>query len=117
MMIHLAAIVSATAADILNSTRLQSIPAGGVITIEVISQFNDATNAFTLTVSLPGGGTPIEAQRVSAVNPAIAGVMDSRMSDKYRFPVTQGGHVTVTLTEIGTAIAYYRITYVGPDIP
>lgn len=116
MMIHLANIVAATTADVLNSTRLQSIPAGGVITIECIAQFNDATNAFTLTVNLPGGDTPVEAQRVSAVNPALAGVMDSRMSDKYRFPVTQGGHVVVTFTEIGTAILYYRITYVGPNI-
>lgn len=112
-MIHLADIVVATTADLLNGTRLQSLPSPGVLVCEFISQFNDATNAYDLTIELPNGDTPVNVQRVSAVNPALAGVMDSRMSDKFTFPgLAQGGHVTITLTETGTAVAYFRITFV-----
>jgi len=110
-MIHLAGLVVATTADLLNSTRLQTVPSGGFITIEVIANLNDATNNFAITISLPNGDTPVDSQQVSGVNPSLAGVMDSRMSDKYRFPVGQGGHVTITLTETGTAILYFRVTY------
>lgn len=112
-MIHLADIVVATTADLLNGTRLQSLPSPGILTCEFIADLNDASAAYDLTIELPNGDTPVNVQRVSAVNPALAGVMDSRMSDKYVFPgLAQGGHVTITLTETGTCIAYFRITFV-----
>lgn len=110
-MIHLAGIVVATTADLLNTTRLQTVPGNGVLTVEVQADLNDATNNFAITISLPDGETPVDAQQVSGVNPSLAGVIDSRMSDKYRFPIGQGGHPTITLTETGTAILTFRVTF------
>ena len=50
---------SATNADILQGTRLQTVPAGGVLTFELQSADNDATNNYTVSVQMPGGDTPL----------------------------------------------------------
>lgn len=111
-MIVLQNIVVATTADLLNSTRLQSVDRDGMMIIELIANLADATNQFTVTLQLPSGDTPVNAQLVSGVNPSLAGVMDRRMHDRYEFPVASGGHMTITFTETGTAILFYRVTFI-----
>ncbi len=111
-MIHLASIITATTADLLNSTLLQSAPSNGVMIVELIANLNDATNSFAVTIQTPDGDTPVNAQAVSGVNPSLTGVMDNRMSDRYEFPIFQGGHMVITFTETGTAILYSKVTFV-----
>lgn len=111
-MIHLAALVVATTTDLLNGTRLQSPPANGVLIVQLQADLNNATNNYAATIELPSGDTPVNAQAVSGSNPSLGGTMDARLADRYEFPVQQGGHVTITLTESGTAICYYKITFV-----
>ena len=44
--------------DILQGTRLQTVPAGGFLTFELQASDNDATNNYTVSVQMPGGDTP-----------------------------------------------------------
>lgn len=111
-MIVLSGIVVATTADLLNSTLLQSAPSNGVMIIEVSADLNNATNSWALTVQLPDGDTPINAQAVSGSNPSLAGTLDNRQTDRYEFPISAGGHLVITFTETGTAILTFRVTFV-----
>lgn len=112
-MIVLSSLVTATTADFLNSTLLQSAPSNGVMIIEVLSSLNDATNAFAITIQQPNGDVAVNAQSISGMNPTIAGgVLDNRQSDRYEFPIAAGGHMVITLTESGTAILQIRVTFV-----
>lgn len=101
-------IVAATTADLLGSGRLNAIPYNGTLTIELQSQLNDATNNYTVTIQLPNGDVPIDAQAVPACNPALAGVLNERTLLRMAFRATQGGHFTITLTESGTAVCTWR---------
>lgn len=109
--ITLSSFISATDTDVLNNTRLQTVPTRGVITIEVQADLNDATNRFVISVQLPDGQTPFESIAVPGVNPSLAGVIDSRMALVGNFPVDQGGHLVLNLTETGAAICTFRVTF------
>jgi hypothetical protein len=76
--------------------------------LELLSQFNDATNDYTVTVQKPNGDVPIDAQVVPGCNPALAGILDDRQLLRISFRASQGGHFTVTLTETGTAVCAWR---------
>ena len=49
----------ATNADILQGTRLQTVPAGGVLTFELQASTNGASDFFTVSVQMPNGDTPL----------------------------------------------------------
>jgi len=104
-MILLTGLEAATNNDILANSRLTSIPYAGILTLQFSSNLNDATNSFAVTVELPGGMIPIDAQRVPGVNPSLAGVLDDRTLLQMSFPAQAGGHFIISLTETGTAIA------------
>ncbi len=97
-------IVAATTADVLSGGRLNAIPYNGILTIELQSQFADATNSYAFTIQLPNGDVPVDGQMVNGSNPAIAGVLDERQLRRVAFKVPQGGHLVLTLTETGTAV-------------
>lgn len=110
-MIQETSILAATNTDVLSAGRLNAIPYNGQLVLEFLSQLADATNFYTLTIALPGGDVPVDAQLVPGSNPALAGaVLDERQLVRYAFPATQGGHFTVTLTESGTALCAFRAT-------
>lgn len=111
MAIILSDSVVASTTDLLQGTRLQTVPKGGVMTFQFLADLNDASNNWALTIQLPNGDTPINAQRVPGSNPSLAGVLDERQLFQLSYPIQQGGHVVVTLTETGTAICTYRIVY------
>ena len=50
---------SGSNSDILQGTRLQTVPAGGVLTFELQSELNDASNNYTVSVQMPNGDTPL----------------------------------------------------------
>lgn len=116
MKIVLSDVISGTNADLLNSTRLQTVPAGGLLTFEFQAQLSTSSNRFTVTIQLPNGDTPFNQVLVPGSNPALEGVIDDRQKIQYSAPVPQGGHVVVTLTETGTTTCAYRISYTGPSL-
>ena len=110
--IILSSLETATNADILQGTRLQTVPAGGVLTFELQSSDNDARNYYTVSVQMPGGDTPLNATRIPAGNTSgLAGVIDERTNLTASFPISQGGHCVFSCTEAGTAELAWRVTY------
>jgi hypothetical protein len=103
---------AATNTDILQGTRLQTVPAGGFLTFELQASDNDATNNFTASVQMPGGDTPMKESRIPCGNSTgLAGVIDERTNLTATFPIAQGGHAVFSCTETGTAELTWRVTY------
>ena len=100
-----------TNADILQGTRLQTVPAGGVLTFELQAQFNSAINNFAVSIQMPNGDTPLNAVRVPGCNPALEGVIDERQNLTVSFPINQGGHCVFSATETGLSNLSWRVTY------
>lgn len=101
-------IIVASDTDVLNGTRLNSIPYNGIITFMFSVDLANATNNWTLTLQLPDGDVPIDSQILTGTNPSLGGVLDERTLFKASYRAPQGGHFTVSLTETGTAIATWR---------
>ena len=110
-MIVLSALVTATTADLLQGTRLQTVPAGGFLTFELESSTADATNNFTVSIQMPNGDTPLNGVMIPGNAQARAGVLDDREKLMITLPIAQGGHPVVSFTETGSATVLYRITY------
>ena len=101
----------ATNADILQGTRLQTVPAGGVLTFELQADANDAGNNCAVSIQMPNGDTPLNNVAVPTSNPALAGVIDERQNLTVSFPIMQGGHCVFSCTETGTTTLTWRVTY------
>ena len=98
--------------DILQGTRLQTVPAGGFLTFELQASDNDATNNYTVSLQMPGGDTPMNNVRVPAGNTSgLAGVIDSRTCMTATFPIRRGGHAVFSCDETGDAELSWRVTY------
>jgi hypothetical protein len=103
---------AASNTDILQGTRLQTVPAGGFLTFELQASDNDATNNFAVSVQMPGGDTPMNGTRIPCGNSTgLAGVIDERTNLTATFPIQQGGHAVFSCTETGTAELTWRVTY------
>lgn len=101
----------ATNADILQGTRLQTVPAGGILTFELQAEKGTTTNNFTVAVQMPNGDTPLNNVLVPGCNPALEGVIDERQNLTVSFPITQGGHCVFSCTETGSSALTWRVTY------
>ena len=102
----------ATNADILQGTRLQTVPAGGVLTFELQASDNVATANYAVSIQMPNGDTPMNGTRIPSGNTAgLAGVIDERTNLTVSFPITQGGHCVFSCTETGTTELTWRVTY------
>jgi len=101
----------ATNADILQGTRLQTVPAGGILTFELQADGNSAVNNFAISIQMPNGDTPLNSTRVPACNPSLVGVIDERQNLTVSFPIMQGGHCVFSATETGAAALTWRVTY------
>jgi len=101
----------ATNADILQGTRLQTVPAGGVLTFELQAENNTATSFCAVSVQMPNGDTPLNSVRVPGCNPALEGVIDERQNLTVSFPIMQGGHCVFSSTETGSSVLTWRVTY------
>lgn len=103
---------SATNADILQGTRLQTVPSGGVLTFELQAADNDATNNYTVSVQMPGGDTPMNATRVpGGASAGLAGIIDERLDLQATFLIAQGGHCVFSCIEVGDTELTWRVTY------
>lgn len=96
-------LIAATNADVLSAGRLNAIPYNGKLTLRFLADLSDVTNFYILTLQLPGGDVPIDAQRVRASGAGVDGLMDERELLQVTYSAHLGGHFTVSLTENGTA--------------
>jgi len=103
---------AATNADILQGTRLQTVPSSGILTFEMQASDNVAANHYTVSVQMPGGDTPLNGVRVPAGAVAgLAGVIDEREDLQASFAISQGGHCVFSVTEVGDTEFTWRVTY------
>jgi hypothetical protein len=102
---------NATNTDILQGTRLQTVPQGGVLTFEMQSVVNSSTNFCAVSIQMPNGDTPLNNVRIPGSNPGLAGVIDERQNLTVSFPIMQGGHCVFSMTETGTSDLTWRVTY------
>jgi len=109
--IILSSVESASNADILQGTRLQTVPAGGILTFELLSEKNDTSNFYTVSVQMPNGDTPMNNTRVPAGSTGLVGVIDERTNLTVSFPIMQGGHCVFSCTETGATSLAWRVTY------
>ncbi len=107
-MIYESALISATNTDLLSTGRLNAIPYNGVLTLDFLADLGDATNNYVLTIQLPDGSVPVDAQVVPASASGVDMDLDERQLLRFTFKASQGGHYTVSLTENGTATCAFR---------
>lgn len=100
---------AATNADLMNGTRLVTVPVGQ-IKVEFQADLNTAAANYTVSVVLPGGDAPFLDVIVPSSNPSLTGVMDERTTLSAIFDILEAGHVTVSVTETGTTLMDWRIT-------
>jgi len=109
---------AATNTDILQGTRLQTVPSNGILSFELQSSDNDATNNYTVSIELPSGGIPLNGTRVPCGNSTgLAGVIDDRTAMKLRFRIQQGGHCTFSCVEAGSAELSWRVVFTPTQKP
>ena len=102
----------ATNADILQGTRLQTVPAGGVLTFELQASDNSVGHNYAVSIQMPNGDTPMNGTRIPCGNTAdLSGVLDERCNLTVSFPITQGGHCVFSCTETGSTELTWRVTY------
>ncbi len=97
--------------DILQGTRLQTVPAGGFLTFEMQATTNDTTNYNTVSIQMPNGDTPLNEVRVPGSNPSASGILDDRQKLMITLPIAQGGHTVFSMTEVGVSDLSWRVTY------
>lgn len=99
---------AATNNNVLQATRLQTVPDNGLLVLECEANLNDASNGFTVSLQLPDGSTPMNGVSVPA---GTVGELDDRTKMLYSSIVTQGGHTVLGFVETGTAIVTWRMTF------
>jgi len=105
---------AATNANILQGTRLQTVPRPGLLTFEMQASDSDATNFYTASVQMPDGDTPLNAVRIPVGNTTgLAGVIDERTDLQATFRASQGGHCVFSCSETGDAEFSWRVTFSG----
>ena len=97
--------------DILQGTRLQTVPAGGFLTFEMQAETNNSTNNMAASIQMPNGDTPLNSVRVPGSNPALDGVIDDRQKLMITLPIAQGGHTVFSVAETGDTAMAWRVTY------
>ncbi len=103
-MILITGVEVASNTDLLANTRLTSIPYAGRLQFRCSADLSNATNRYSLTIELPDGRIPVDAQQVFGTNPALDGVLDERTLMQFEFGATFGGHFIISCAETGTAI-------------
>lgn len=103
---------SASNTDILQGTRLQTVPARGILSFELQCSDNVAANNYVVSIQMPNGDTPMNATLIpGGVTAGLAGVIDERMALRTRFRINQGGHCVFSCTETGDTELTWRVTY------
>ncbi len=110
--IILSAQESASNTDILQGTRLQTVPSFGLLTFEMQASDNVAANNYVVSIQLPSGDTPLNGTLIPAGNSTgLAGVIDERTDLTASFPIQQGGHCVFSCVETGDTELTWRVTF------
>lgn len=100
---------AASNADILQGTRLQTVPQGGYLTFELQASENSSLNFYSVSIQMPNGDTPLNDVRVTAG--ASTGALNNNDKMQITLPVAQGGHTVFSCVETGDAGLTWRVTY------
>lgn len=104
----------ATASDVLQATRLQTVPSNGILLIEMQAADNVAANSYATSLQLPDGTTPFTGMLVpGGATSGLAGNIDSRLAYRGSFGIRQGGHCVLDFTETGDTEIFWRVTFKG----
>lgn len=104
--------LATSSTDVLQGTRLQTVPKNGILSFEIQASDNDATNNFSTSIQLPNGDTPLNGVLVPmGATAGLAGMLDDRLCLKVRFKIQQGGHCVFSLTEAGDAEVFARVVF------
>lgn len=110
--IVLSGLEAATNADILQGTRLQTVPSNGILSFEIQAADTIAANNYTASIELPSGDTPLNATLVPGTATAgLTGIIDDRLAMKVRFKIGQGGHCKFGVTETGDTECTWRVVF------
>jgi len=105
---------AATIADVLQGTRLQTVPRNGILAVEFQAADNVAANHFLASIQLPSGQTPFTNMLAPGGRTAgLAGNIDSDMAYRATFMIAQGGHCVLGFTETGDTELFWRVTFKG----
>ncbi len=107
-MIFESSLIEATNTDVLAGGRLNAIPYNGTVTFRFLADLGTAAARYVLTLQLPNGDVPVDAQVVPASGSAADMVLDDRETLQFTFAATIGGHFVVSLTETGTAVCAFQ---------
>jgi len=103
---------AASNTDILQGTRLQTVPARGVLSFELQAADNVAANNYVVSIQMPNGDTPMNGTLIPGTATAgLAGIIDDRLALKVRFRINQGGHCVFSTVETGDTELTWRVTY------
>ena len=99
--------------DILQGTRLQTVPQNGYLLFELSASDNNANDNYDVSIQMPGGDTPMTLTRVpqGGATAGVAGIIDDRTALRARFRIGQGGHCVFGTVETGDSELSWRVTY------
>lgn len=110
--IILSGLEAASNADILNNTRLQTVPEAGLLTFELQASDNVAANSMAVSIQMPGGDTPMNGVLIPGGETAgLAGILNTRNQLTASFAIGAGGHCVFSVVEVGDTELTWRITY------
>lgn len=107
--IVLSNVEAATNSDVLQGTRLQTVPAGGFLTFEMQSDTNTPTNFVEVSIQMPNGDTPLNSVRIP--DGVTANALNTNDKTQITLPISQGGHTVFSVVETGAAQLTWRATY------
>lgn len=98
--------------DILQGTRLQTVPARGVLSFEIQASDSIAANNYVASIQMPNGDTPMNGTLIPGTATAgLTGILDERLALRVRFRINQGGHCVFSCVETGDTEMTWRVTY------
>jgi len=109
---------TATNTDILQGTRLQTVPKNGFLLFELAASDNNATDNYTASIQLPNGDTPLNVVPVpqGSATAGVAGILDDRLALRLRFRIGQGGHCVFSCIETNDSEMTWRVTFTPASI-
>ena len=94
--------------NLLNGTRLETIPAGSrALHFRCAADLSNGTNAMSLTIELPSGMIPVDGQQVLAAADNIVGALDERTLMQWTWYAPAGGRFLLSVADLnGTATIF-----------
>lgn len=112
-MIVLSGLEAASNTDILQGTRLQTVPRNGILSFELQAADAVAANNYTVSIQLPNGDTPLNGTTIpgNSLLAGTAGVINANDALKIRVRIGQGGHCVFSCVETGDTELAWRVTF------